>query len=171
MKELKQLENKKIDLSSIKVAIFDFDDTLAIHKDKDYLKHRNENEENLLNYYLNAYLNPESFYETIEPCSISDSLQNLIKNFETKGVKMYCVSGMKFSFHLKAKQTFIDKYYGDDIEVISTSEQELKLKGIRVLAKLNNCKLNEILFIDDNLDVIALLEKNGIKAIHVDNIS
>ena len=159
MKEVKQLENKKIDLSSIKVAIFDFDDTLAIHKDKDYLKHRNENEENLLNYYLNAYLNPESFYETIESCSICDSLQNLIKNFETKGVKMYCVSGMKFSFHLKAKQTFIDKYYGNDIEVISTSEQELKLKGIRVLAKLNNCKLNEILFVDDNLDVIALLEK------------
>ena len=171
MKEVKKLENKKIDLSSIKVAIFDFDDTLAIHKDKDYLKHRNENEENLLNYYLNAYLNPESFYETIESCSICDSLQNLIKNFETKGVKMYCVSGMKFSFHLKAKQTFIDKYYGNDIEVISTSEQELKLKGIRVLAKLNNCKLNEILFIDDNLDVIALLEKNGIKAIHIDNIS
>ena len=84
---------------------------------------------------------------------------------------MYCLSGMKFSFHLKAKQTFIDKYYGNDIEVISTSEQELKLKGIRVLAKLNNCKLNEILFIDDNLDVIALLEKNGVKAIHVDNIS
>ena len=84
---------------------------------------------------------------------------------------MYCLSGMKFSFHLKAKQTFIDKYYGNDIEVISTSEQELKLKGIRVLAKLNNCKLNEILFIDDNLDVIALLQKNGIKAIHVDNIS
>ena len=48
MKEVKKVENKKIDLSSIKVAIFDFDDTLAIHKDKDYLKHRNENEENLL---------------------------------------------------------------------------------------------------------------------------
>ena len=28
----------KINLSNIKVAIFDFDDTLAIHKDKDYKK-------------------------------------------------------------------------------------------------------------------------------------
>ena len=126
MKEVKQLENKKIDLSSIKVAIFDFDDTLAIHKDKDYLKHRNENEENLLNYYLNAYLNPESFYETIEPCLISDSLQNLIKTFETKGVKIYCVSGMKFSFHLKAKENFVHKYYSNDIEVISARSQKLK---------------------------------------------
>ena len=150
-----------VDLNNIKVSIFDFDETLAIHKDKDFTKHRSESEESFTNWYYNAYKNPNKFYDEIEPC----------KNFETKGVKMYCVSGMKFSFHLKAKQTFIDKYYGDDIEVISTSEQELKLKGIRVLAKLNNCKLNEILFIDDNLDVIALLEKNGIKAIHIDNIS
>ena len=96
MKEVKQLENKKIDLSSIKVAIFDFDDTLAIHKDKDYLKHRNENEENLLNYYLNAYLNPESFYETIEPCSISDSLQNLIKNRKWWTWSICCTSCKRY---------------------------------------------------------------------------
>ena len=37
----------KINLSNIKVAIFDLDDTLAIHKDKDYQKHRNESEEKL----------------------------------------------------------------------------------------------------------------------------
>ena len=61
----------KINLSNIKVAIFDFDDTLAIHKDKDYQKHRNESEEKLQNYYLNAYLVPEKFYEIIEPCNMS----------------------------------------------------------------------------------------------------
>ena len=164
-----KIEN--INLDNIKVVIFDFDDTLAIHKDKDFCKHRRESEDKYLGYYLNAYKNPDIFYEDIEPCIRSEILYNFIIKLRNKKIKMYCLSGMKFSFHLKAKQTFIDKYYGDDIEVISTSEQELKLKGIRVLAKLNNCKLNEILFIDDNLDVIALLEKNGIKAIHVDNIS
>lgn len=171
MKEVKKVENKIIDLNSIKVAIFDFDETLAIHKDKDFTKHRSESEESFTNWYYNAYKNPNKFYDEIEPCTKSEILYNLINNLRNKKIKMYCLSGMKFSFHLKAKQTFIDKYYGDDIEVISTSEQELKLNGIRVLAKLNNCKLNEILFIDDNLDVIVLLEKNGIKAIHIDNIS
>ena len=39
---------------------------------------------------------------------IFNLIQNLIKNFETKGVKMYCVSGMKFSFHLKAKENFVN---------------------------------------------------------------
>ena len=138
-----------VDLNNIKVSIFDFDETLAIHKDKDFTKHRSESEESFTNWYYNAYKNPNKFYDEIEPCTKSEILYNLINNLRNKKIKMYCLSGMKFSFHLKAKQTFIDKYYGDDIEVIS----------------------NEILFIDDNLDVIALLEKNGIKAIHIDNIS
>lgn len=52
---------KDIDLKNIKVVVFDFDDTLAIHKDKDFVKHRNENENKRLNYYLNVYQNPKSF--------------------------------------------------------------------------------------------------------------
>ena len=77
----------KNSLDNIKVAIFDFDDTLAIHKDKEYIKHRNENEENLLNYFLKAYLNPEKFYEIIEPCDISESILKLI-NVLRKNKKM-----------------------------------------------------------------------------------
>ena len=160
-----------VDLNNIKVAVFDFDETLAIHKDKDFTKHRSESEENFTNWYYNAYKNSDNFYEEIEPCTKSEILYDLINNLRKENIKMYCLSGMKFSFHLKAKQTFVNKYYGKDIEVISTSEQDLKLKGIRIIAKINNCKLDEILFVDDNLDVIALLEKNGIKAIHIDNIS
>ena len=159
-----------VDLNNIKVAVFDFDETLAIHKDKDFTKHRSESEENFTNWYYNAYRNPSNFYEEIEPCTKSEILYDLINNLREEKIKMYCLSGMKFSFHLKAKQTFVNKYYGNDIEVISTSEQDLKLKGIRIIAKINNCKLDEILFVDDNLDVVALLEKNGIKAIHIDNI-
>lgn len=87
-----------INLDNIKIVIFDFDDTLAIHKDKDYLKHRNESEEKRLDYYLNAYQNPEIFYEKIEPCVKSKILSNLINELRSKNIKMYCLSGMKFSF-------------------------------------------------------------------------
>lgn len=44
-----------INLNNIKVVIFDFDDTLAIHNDKDFSKKRRESEDKYLNYYLNAY--------------------------------------------------------------------------------------------------------------------
>lgn len=53
-----------IDLSNIKLAVFDFDDTLAIHKDKAFMKkHFEAGEESKNNYYFNAHINPDGFYD------------------------------------------------------------------------------------------------------------
>ena len=161
---------KDVNLNNIKLVIFDFDETLAIHKDSEFTKHRSETEESFINWYYNAYTGPECFYDEIEPCVKSEVLYNLVSDLRSRNIKMYCLSGMKFSFHLKAKQAFINKYYGKDIEVISTSLQELKLKGVKILQKINNCNLNEILFIDDKSDVVEFLNQHGIKAINVENI-
>ena len=154
-----------IDLNNIKVAIFDFDDTLAIHKNEDFTKHRSESEESFSNWYYNAYKNPNIFYEEIEPCMKSELLYKFINNLRNKKIKIYCLSGMKFSFHLKAKQSFINKYYGDDIEVISTASQELKVDGVKIIQKLNDCKLEEILFIDDRQDTIDILRNKDRKSV------
>ena len=109
----------EIDLSNIKVVIFDFDDTLAIHKDKEFSKHRSESEENFVNFYLNAYNKPNCFYDEIEPCIKSEILDVFIKELRKRNIKMYCLSGMNFTFHLKAKQSFINKHYGEDIEIFN----------------------------------------------------
>ena len=160
----------EVNLDEIKLVIFDFDETLAIHKDKDFIKHREESEENFVNFFSNAYNNPDCFYDEIEPCTKSEVLDKFIKKLRKRKIKMYCLSGMNFSFHLKAKQSFINKHYGKDIEVISASSQELKLKGAKILKKINNCNLNEIIFIDDKQDIIELLSHSGIKAIIAKNI-
>lgn len=160
----------KNNLTNIKVAIFDFDNTLAIHKDVDYIKHRNENEDKLLNYYLNAYLKHENFYEIIEPCDISKEIFKLINILRKNNVRLYCVSGMKFSFHLKAKEYFVHKYYGNDIEVISTRNQELKIDATKIISKINNCNLDEILFVDDIKENVINLNKLGINAILPDEV-
>ena len=159
-----------IDLSNIKVVIFDFDGTLAIHKDKDFVKHRNENEDKRLNYYSNAYQNPEHFFEDIELCDRSEVLYNLIEELRNKNIKMYCLSGMKFSFHFNAKKNFINKNYGNDIELVSVGTQQLKLDGIKIISKVNGCNLNEVLFIDDLEDTVNYLKSNGINAINVNDI-
>ena len=156
------MEKEKLNLDDIKVAIFDFDDTLAIHKSKNYLEQKDQN---LLNCYLKAYLNPNSFYETIEPCIISNSLYRLINFFKSNNAKIYCVSGMRFSFHLKAKENFIHKYYDNDIEFISSANQELKIDAIKVIQSINNCKLNEILFVDDMEENIKRFKIFGIHAL------
>lgn len=163
-----KIEN--INLENTKVVIFDFDDTLAIHKDKDFCKHRRESEDKYLRYYLNAYKNPSTFYEDIEPCIKSEVLYNFIVKLRSKGIKMYCLSGMKFSFHLKAKQFFINKHYGNGIEIISTASQELKIDGVKIIQKINECKLEEILFIDDRKDTVDFLSKSGVNSILVQDI-
>ena len=73
-----------INLNNLKVVIFDFDDTLAIHKDREFSKHRSESEENFINFYLNAYMNPNYFYDEIEPCTRSETLYTLIKKLRNK---------------------------------------------------------------------------------------
>ena len=164
------MELQDINLDNIKLVIFDFDDTLAIHKNKDFAKNRDESEENFVNFYFNAYTNPALFYDEIEPCIRSESLYKFINDLKNRKIKMYCLSSMKFTFHLAAKQAFINKYYGEDIKIFSTSSQELKVKGVKILKKINNCSLDEVLFIDDKQDIIELLINNGIKAINVKNI-
>lgn len=83
---------------------------------------------------------------------------------------MYCLSGMKFSFHFKAKQAFINKNYGNDIELISVGTQELKLDGIKIIQKVNGCNLDEILFIEDLDDTVEFLKSKGINTINVNNL-
>lgn len=41
---------RDIDLHDIKVAVFDFDDTLAVHKDKNFSEHRNKTEEDKIDF-------------------------------------------------------------------------------------------------------------------------
>lgn len=77
---------------------------------------------------------------------------------------------MKFTFHLKAKQSFINKYYGSDIEVVSVTSQELKIDGVKIIKNFNNCNLDEFLFIDDINENIISLNNIGVKAILVDDI-
>lgn len=159
-----------LNLDNIKVVIFDFDGTLAIHRDKDFVKHRNETEDKRLNYYSNAYQNPDSFFEDIELCDRSEILYNLIEELRNKDIKMYCLSGMKFSFHFNAKKNFIHKNYGNDIELVSVGTQQLKLDGIKIISKVNGCNLNEVLFIDDLEDTVNYLKSKGVNAINVNDI-
>lgn len=159
-----------MNLDNIKVAIFDFDDTLAIHKDRDFLKHRSENEETYLNFYLNAYLNPKTFYEDIESCNKSDSLYKIINILRNNGSKLYCLTGMKFSFHFKAKQNFIHSHYGKDIEVIACYPQESKIDAVKIIQKANNCDLSEILFVDDIKDNVDQLNNLGVYALSIDEV-
>lgn len=153
-----------MNLSNIKVAAFDFDDTLAMHRDKNYVVHRKMIGED--SYFRVAYLCPDVFYEKIEPCTVPIEMQNFICYLRALGlVNIYCVSGMKHTLHFKAKEVFIHKHYGLDIELIAAGSQEGKVEVLKVLQNVHGCQADEVLFVDDRQTTVDLLCKQGFNAI------
>lgn len=148
-------------LKYIKLAIFDFDDTLAVYKDKSYFNHRNEED----TFYLDAYLYPDIFYDEIAGAYPPEEMKSIVALCKLNKISMYCLSGMRFTLHLEAKKQFIKKHYGENVEVIATSSQERKIDVVKVLKQIHHCDFNEILFIDDFYDNIQRMKALGIHAI------
>lgn len=153
-------------LKDIRLAIFDFDDTLAIHKNSDYVKTRGKDDDE---YFLEAFINPEIFYESIEPCEPSKDMMDLIYYCRLNDIKMYVLSGMRFSLHSEAKKTFVNKHYGD-IDFLMASSQEKKEDVIRILKKAYDLDYKNILFIDDMKENVDKMKELGVQSFHVSEV-
>lgn len=152
--------NEKI-IENIKVAVFDFDETLAKHINPNYQNERRKNDDNFTAFYVESYIHPDTFYDKVEQCIAPVKMQALVKELRNKGVKLYLLTGMPFSFNFQAKAAFTHKHYGDDIECLSTMNQEHKIDALKVIMKLNGCKREEILFVDDMPENIKRINAAG----------
>lgn len=154
-----------INLSNIKVAVFDFDDTLAVHRNKDYSINRDNS------YFIKARLNPAIFYTTIEPCYVLPEMLKVTERCREIGAVMYCLSGMRCSLHAEAKKAYIEQNYGDDIELLMAKSQAMKLEVIAMLQEIHKCKAEEILYVDDNVENIVNAQKEGYVAVDIKHIA
>ncbi len=155
-------------LQNIKVAIFDFDNTLAIHRNGNYVEDRKSDEDG---YFLEAYENPQNFFETIEPCTENTDMKNLVSYCRNENIPMFCVTGMKFSLHMPAKAAFIKKHYGDDIELIVSAGQEHKPDVVRILMRHFGITPEQVLFVDDMQTTLDILNHDtGIVGVHLSEV-
>lgn len=154
-------ETRPFFLKNIKLVAFDFDDTLAKHVDTFYVEHRGDGDE----YFMQAHQSPDTFYDDIEVCSSSPSLKNIVGYCRLNNIPMYCISKMRFSLHMEAKKQFVKKHYGDDIEFVMASSQEMKNDILRILCKEHNIEPSEVLFIDDLKENVDRAHDAGYKVI------
>ena len=148
-------------LKTIKLVVFDFDDTLAKHADSLYTEHRGNGDK----YFMQAHQAPDTFYDDIEVCHPDSSLKNIVGYCRLNNIPMYCISKMRFSLHMEAKKQFVKKHYGDDIEFVMASSQEMKNDVLRILCKEHNVEPYEVLFIDDFKENVQRAKEAGYKAI------
>ena len=129
----------RVFLNNVKVVAFDFDDTLAVHILPDYADHREDD------FFLKAHQNPESFYDDMEPCVANKPLQNVVQYCRDNGIPMYCISKMRFTLHMQAKENFLRTHYsGDDIDFISVSSNEIKNDVLKILCKKHGCSRSKM---------------------------
>lgn len=154
---------------NIKIAFFDFDDTLAIHRDKFYVERRAKYGEN--EYFKNAYLYPNRFYDDIAACYVPEETLNLVAWLNAKDVKLYCLTGMRMSLHISAKEAFLKKHYGAfNFELVAAKDQQTKLDVIKILREIHDCGYNEILFVDDVQDNLDIATDLGIIVLNAKDI-
>ena len=155
-------------LNNIKIAVFDFDGTLAIHRDRNYVENRKADEDG---YFLKAYENPQDFFETIEPCTTNTDIKNLVSYCRNNGIPMFCVTGMRFSLHMPAKAAFIKKHYGNDIELIASAGQQHKSDVVRILMRHFNVSPEQVMFVDDMQTTLDMLNRDtGIMGVHLSEV-
>lgn len=161
------MESKMIDLKGIKLAVFDFDDTLAMHK----LKLPDVSDPKAMStlmFYRQAQEYADRFYDDIMPSIAPEGMQRLTGYFREAGIPMYCISGMRLTLNMDAKVAFLRKHYGDDIKFIGTGTQERKIDTLQLLHRSLGAPYNEpqrVLFVDDNKYIVALAESYGFMAI------
>ncbi len=157
-----------MDLSHIRLAIFDFDDTLAYHLNRNYMDMFTP--ENAPVFLAGTYTKPENYFDEIEPCKAPEELQKLVEEMRRQGAKLYCLSGMWTSLHLKAKGSFVWKHYGEDVEMVAARDQQTKVLVVNVLKRVYDLDYSEILFVDDMEQNIEMMKELGVTAIHLNDI-
>lgn len=144
----------------IKAAVFDFDDTLAIHMESDRINDF---------YRIMAYKDPEHFYGNC--CVAPEFMKKYLNSLRKNGTeKIFCLSLMEYSLNLKAKECFVHQNYGDDIEMLSAGSVDAKLKTLDYLSEILELPESEILYVDDDSEILELAKRRGYSTVPIQKI-
>lgn len=142
----------KVHGKNITMAVFDFDDTLAMHQGS-----RDIEKNHLQLFYDAAQHSPETFYERVVPCKAPKATVDFVKKLAFDGVRLVCLSGMRCSLNLAAKQAFIEKHYDGNFEFIIVCSQEFKADILQFICE----HPDQTLYVDDVEDNLNRAARYG----------
>lgn len=145
-----------VDLTNIKLVIFDFDDTLCIHYKHGYT------EDDELELTLKVYMSNKSPW-----CDHAKNrhMQEFINECVERKLPMGMMSLVTSFKHSERKIHWIKEQYGVDMENYSVGNRKDKLKLLKSLALALGLDHRQILFIDDRSDTLNEVAENGFIAV------
>ena len=142
-----------IDLDRVKLAIFDFDDTLAIRTD-----HRAFTADQVKCYHKNVVSGDITVWDS---CIVSDAMHDFITMCVNKGIRTGLMSATESYIHMTLKHDWVLLKYGVDMENFCVGRIEHKASMLEYIAQANNLSNNEILLIDDLYSTLASASNLG----------
>ena len=144
-----------IDLSRVKVALFDFDDTLCIHRKAD-------------NFDIGSYnvvmVKEEASYWDIMGSAPNKQMRVFMDKLSVNNVELGLISATSFMQTAVNKIEWVKLKYGRTLKNYCTGDFDSKVQIIKALITANNLSPDEVLFVDDlysNIDAVAKLGGAG----------
>lgn len=136
-----------VDLSKIKVAFLDFDDTMCIHLD-----HSQWHE-----WFRDCLTGSGEIYLDRSKCAPMPCMDYLINDLKNANILRICLTWAEVDFVKEPKEGFIRHYYGDDAinQLYCTGTREDKIKFIIQYCKTYGLKHEEVLVVEDNQNTIS----------------
>lgn len=141
-----------INIDNLKLALFDFDDTLCIHKN-----HQTGSEEE----YFKKILLGQNAWET---CETNIHLKYFMEELIKRNIKLGLISTTVSFKHMEAKQKWVEQNYGIKLENYCVNTFENKLMMMKAISNAFNILPEEILIVDDLYENIERAANNNFQA-------
>lgn len=139
-----------LDLNDIKLAVFDFDDTLCIRKRHNPVSRQDMYEEALS-------LGISSF----DDCDYSRHMLMFIKMLEDKEISLGLMSWCEYFSLMKDKAEWVHRSYGVEMENYCVGARECKVVMLKALSRVKHIRESQILLVDDNYSTLEEVAKEG----------
>ena len=125
-------------IAKLKIILFDFDDTLCIHTD-----HTSGGDDE---YNAKMVVGDMSVWKN---CQVNEQLALFMNICEEKGIRMGLISTTESFRHMEAKQQFVKRMYGVNLENFCVGTQDGKLDMLNAIAAAYVYEKDEIAIVDD----------------------
>lgn len=147
-------------LENLKMVLFDFDDTLAVHSQGHRIS------DHLMKYMINVHSGSKELWNTSKP---NLQLKKFMDYLACKNISMGLISGVHDCKAAERKIEWVKENYGYSLENYCVSSQEQKMIELSTLqyCKDHDISLQDVVFVDDTIPFLREAERKGIKSFHI----
>lgn len=147
-----------IDLSTVRLILWDFDDTLCFHSD-----HTSSDEPDI-DYIVGMLQHDDAVFEDGEPNML---IKQFMHQCAEQGIRQGLISCCCDAGYVSmiAKHDWVLKNYEIDLENYCVASQRVKIDMLRALCEANDFAYDEVLFVDDMVSTsLGVVADIGIQA-------